>query len=198
MPVISGESRYEALFTKNPLPARDARQAFWAHLLNSGVAGHTYGANGVWQANLKGNPFGKSPGGNNWGEIPWDEAMRLPGSTQLGTAKRFLETLPWHKMGVVTNLASLKGQAPGTLSTSATADGRSALVYALTQAPVTIDLARFPGPVVARWFDPTGGQIKAAFGSPQPNRGRQDFVPPGMNADGDSDWVLHLESSTTR
>lgn len=97
MPVISGEARYEALEINPTLSADDARQAFWAHLLNSGCAGHTYGANGIWQVNRREQPYGKSPGGNNWGSTPWDEAMRLPGSTQLGLGKKLLAQYPWYR-----------------------------------------------------------------------------------------------------
>ena len=75
----------------------------WAHLLNSGCAGHTYGVNGVWQVNLPDKRFGKSPAGNDWGGTPWQEAMNLPGSTQLAHAKRFLLTLPWHQLAPTTN-----------------------------------------------------------------------------------------------
>ncbi|MGO8675136.1 MAG: DUF4038 domain-containing protein [Limisphaerales bacterium] len=98
MPVISGEARYEALDLGRKLDAADSRQAFWAHLINGGCAGHTYGANGIWQVNRRDQPYGPSPGGNNWGTIPWDEAMRLPGSSQLAAAKRLLESLPWYKL----------------------------------------------------------------------------------------------------
>ena len=42
MPIISGEARYEALEIGRRLDATDARQAFWAHLINGGCAGHTY------------------------------------------------------------------------------------------------------------------------------------------------------------
>ena len=76
------------------LNAKEAREAFRAHLLNSGCAGHTYGVNGVWQINLPDQRFGKSPGGSDWGGTPWREAMSLPGSTQPAHAKKFLLTLP--------------------------------------------------------------------------------------------------------
>jgi hypothetical protein len=97
MPVMSGEARYEALEIGRRLDATDARQAFWAHLINSGCAGETYGANGIWQVNRRDQPYGPSPGGNNWGTTPWDDAMRLPGSSQLAAAKRLLESLPWYQ-----------------------------------------------------------------------------------------------------
>lgn len=86
---MSGESRYEGLEVPTSWPkpgeprrepiqyllslrALEARQAFWAHLLNSGCAGHTYGANGIWQVNLPGKPFGASSGGHHslWKFIP--------------------------------------------------------------------------------------------------------------------------------
>jgi hypothetical protein len=94
MPVISGEARYEALEIKPTLTAEDARMAFWSHLINSGCAGHTYGVNGVWQVNGKTVPYGNSPAGNNWGTTPWDVAMKLPGSAQVGAARKLIESLP--------------------------------------------------------------------------------------------------------
>lgn len=98
MPVISGESRYEALEIGRKLDDADVRQAFWMHLLASGVAGGTYGANGIWQVNRREQPYGNSPGGNNWGTTPWDDAMQLPGSAQVAHAKRFCESLPWNAL----------------------------------------------------------------------------------------------------
>ena len=88
MPVVNGEVCYEALLGK--ITADIPRLMFWACML-SGAAGHTYGANGIWQLNRRDAPYGKSPHGGTYGPIPWDDAMRLPGSGQLGLAKRFLE-----------------------------------------------------------------------------------------------------------
>jgi hypothetical protein len=97
MPVIDGEAAYERL--GDTLPTRASRTMFWVCVAN-GAAGHTYGANGIWQVNRKGQPFGPSPHhktGNGYGLIPWDEAMNLPGSTQLGAAKTWLLTMPWDR-----------------------------------------------------------------------------------------------------
>jgi hypothetical protein len=111
MPVISGESRYERLEIGRTLDASDARRAFWAHVINSGCAGHTYGANGIWQVNRTGEPYGKSPAGNNWGTTPWNEAMSLPGSSQLSAAKKWLEKLPWFRFETHPEWISLDGVA---------------------------------------------------------------------------------------
>ena len=188
VPVISGESRYEALEIKPPLGATEAREAFWAHLLNSGSAGHTYGVNGVWQVNLPEQRFGKSPGGNDWGGTPWREAMNLPGSTQLSKAKAFLLKLPWHQFAPATNVFT------GAVSAASTADGRCALAYTTSGKPLTVDLSKLKGPLNARWFDPTSGELKAIPGAPFTASGSREFAPPGNNAAGDGDWVLVLEA----
>ena len=66
---------------------------FWHSLLN-GACGFTYGANGLWQLNRKDRPYGPSPHGMSCGGPTWEEAMNLPGSAQLGLAKRILERWP--------------------------------------------------------------------------------------------------------
>ena len=92
MPVLVGEVCYEG--TLEASREEIQRLLFWTCVL-SGAAGHSYGANGIWQINRKEKPFGPSPYGVSWGEISWDEASQLPGSKQLGIAKKFLERYPW-------------------------------------------------------------------------------------------------------
>ncbi len=94
MPVVDGEVAYEALLGRTP--AEIPRLMCWATYL-SGAAGFTYGANGIWQLNQKDKPYGNSPWGGSYGPIPWDEAMNLPGSTQVGLAAKLLRTLPIEK-----------------------------------------------------------------------------------------------------
>jgi hypothetical protein len=72
------------------------RFLIWSAYL-SGEAGHTYGANGIWQLNRREQPYGTSASGSNYGKVSWDEAMKLPGSRQVGLAKRLLETLAWNR-----------------------------------------------------------------------------------------------------
>jgi hypothetical protein len=94
MPVIDGEAAYEML--NDSLPSKWTRQMFWLCMTN-GAAGHTYGANGIWQCNRRGQPHGKSPHGGDYGHIPWNEAMNLPGSRQLGLGKQLFERFEWQK-----------------------------------------------------------------------------------------------------
>lgn len=96
LPVINGEAAYEML--GDTLPTQWTRRMFWLCMMN-GAAGHTYGANGIWQVNRKGRPHGPSPTAGSpatgYGVISWDEAMNLPGSQQMGFGKKLLEQYPW-------------------------------------------------------------------------------------------------------
>lgn len=92
MPVINGEVCYEGI--GEACRQEVQRLMFWACVLN-GAAGHTYGANGIWQVNTREGSYGPSPHGMAWGNTPWEDAYRLPGSAQLGIAKRLLERYDW-------------------------------------------------------------------------------------------------------
>jgi hypothetical protein len=117
MPVIDGEASFEML--GDSIKTEWTRRMFWVCLLN-GAAGHTYGANGIWQVNRKGHPHGSSPGGPpngpGYGIISWDEAMNLGGSKQVGLGKRFLEQLPWRQFEPHPEWASLVGPTALSLS----------------------------------------------------------------------------------
>jgi len=92
MPVIEGEVSYEGILEGSREEIQ--RYMYWACML-SGAAGFTYGANGLWQVNDVDRPYGPSPHGAAWGNVPWTEAYRLPGSRQLGVAKRLLSRYRW-------------------------------------------------------------------------------------------------------
>lgn len=92
LPVLVGEANYEGILEGSREEIQ--RFLFWACML-VGAAGHTYGANGLWQVNRPEQPYGRSPHGTSWGDLPWQAAYQLPGSTQLGLGKRLLETFDW-------------------------------------------------------------------------------------------------------
>ncbi|HEX8522467.1 MAG TPA: DUF4038 domain-containing protein [Tepidisphaeraceae bacterium] len=94
MPTINSEVCYEGIL--GSCHEDVVRFMIWSCLLSE-TAGHTYGANGIWQVNERDKPYGKSPHGGTYGATPWDEAMKLPGSAQAGIAKKFLEQLEWYK-----------------------------------------------------------------------------------------------------
>lgn len=114
LPVINGEASYEML--NDSLPTEWTRRMFWLCVMN-GAAGHTYGANGIWQCNRREQAHGASPHGGNYGKIPWDEAMNLPGSRQMGLGKKLLEQYPWQRF------QPLPGGAEFTAATAVRLDG---------------------------------------------------------------------------
>jgi len=75
-------------------------------------------------------------------------------------------------------------------------DGGWALAYLPAGGTIEVDLGRLRGPVGPQWFDPSSGKSILAEGPLFANRGRRSFTAPGKNADGDSDWVLALETET--
>jgi hypothetical protein len=95
MPVLVGEVCYEGIMEASRQEVQ--RFMFWASVLN-GAAGHTYGANGIWQVNTADRPFGPSPHGRSWGDTPWEVAYQLPGSQQLGLSKALLMRYPWWRL----------------------------------------------------------------------------------------------------
>jgi uncharacterized protein DUF4038/uncharacterized protein DUF5060 len=92
MPVLVGEVCYEGIMEASRQEVQ--RFMFWSCLL-SGAGGHTYGANGIWQVNTAEKPFGASPHGRSWGDTPWETASQLPGSAQLGMAKKLITRYEW-------------------------------------------------------------------------------------------------------
>jgi hypothetical protein len=95
MPVLIGEVCYEGIQEASRQEVQ--RFMFWSAIL-SGNGGHTYGANGIWQVNTREKPYGLSPHGHSWGGPPWDVAAQLPGSGQIGLAKRLLTRYSWWKL----------------------------------------------------------------------------------------------------
>jgi hypothetical protein len=92
-PALCGEACYEGHMQTNFQDLQ--RHLFWSFML-SGAAGHTYGAAGIWQASVEGDP-GIDPV-YDW--TTWKEGMTYPGSTQLGIGKKLLEQYPWSRFEV--------------------------------------------------------------------------------------------------
>ena len=192
MPVITGEARYEALEIKPTLTAADARKAFWAHMVASGCAGGTYGANGIWQVNGRAKPYGNSPAGNNWGTTPWDVAMKLPGSSQVAAARKLVESIPgWNQLEPHPKQvawADPANKAPAPLGVSA--PGGSRLIYLLSPAAVVLSGLPADKPLQARWLDPVEGLTLPPVALTVSPEGRATAAPPP----GDHDWTLAIEA----
>jgi Protein of unknown function (DUF4038)/Domain of unknown function (DUF5060) len=192
MPVVNGEVSYEALL--GTIPAEIPRLMFWTSML-SGAAGHTYGANGIWQLNRRDQPYGKSPHGGTYGPIPWDEAMRLPGSGQLGLAKAFLMRFPWQQFEPHPEWAAWASETRAgdefEVPYTAGIAKKVRITYAPSPRPVKCLKLDPKRSYTARTFDPVSGG-RMDLGTVHPDATGSVSVPPPQGTK--TDWVLMLET----
>ena len=155
MPVIDGEVCYEGI---GRTCWDDVQRAmFWTCML-SGAAGHTYGANGIWQVNSRQTPYGPSPHGMTLGNTPWEDAYKLPGSRQLGIGRRLLERYDWWRLEPVPDAVNERWTPENYHGRyAARIPGQCMLVYTgdFSWGSVTVELE--PGRYRAFFFDPATG-----------------------------------------
>ena len=187
MPVIDGEVCYEGILEASREEVQ--RFCFWACVL-SGAAGHTYGANGIWQVNRREQPFGASPHGRSWGDIPWDEAARLPGAAHIAHSKALLMRYPWwrfepHPGWVDPHWDEKNYWMP--FAGGIPSEVRVIFIPTLWNPPQVKSLE--PGPWRGFFFDPrTGRDIPISEVTPDASGTWQSPIPPVV-----ADWVLVLD-----
>jgi hypothetical protein len=180
-PALCGEACYERHMQTNFEDIQ--RHLFWTLML-SGAAGHTYGAAGIWQSSIEGDP-GITP---IYDYTTWREGMAYPGSAQLGRAKELLEELPWQRMQPhpewVDGGAFAAGIAGGTGPELIVAYLPKRGIYDWSGFRVlTLDpSARYD----AFWFDPASGR-RFALGTVT---GEANWSTPPVPSP--QDWVLVL------
>jgi hypothetical protein len=188
-PCLDGEPGYEdhpAGFKKENgyLTDYDTRKAaYWA--LFAGACGHTYGCHDIWQM--------YSPGREpiTFARTPWREALHLPGATQVGYARRLIESRPFlTRVPDPSFIASDPGTGGEHVRATRDEDGSYALIYVPTGKPLTVALDRLRGEsVTAHWYDPREGAWTPAGRFP---RAAREFTPP-TSGEG-NDWVLVLDA----
>lgn len=188
-PVLHGEVCFEGMEGKSWQDVQ--RFAFWSSVL-SGAPGFSYGAEGIWQFNTAAEPFGVSPTGHVWGNVPWREAMDYAGSRQVGLSAAFLREQEWWRL----RPAPARVVDPGDdlLQTPYCAEvpGERLFVYLFRKPapwkPYT--LAGFdPGRAYAvTWFDPiTGDRQAGELSADEAGYVAIDYAPVMQ------DWVLAVE-----
>jgi hypothetical protein len=188
-PVLDGEPRYE----DHPIDwrpqngwfdAHDVRKAaYWS--VFAGACGVTYGCHDIWQFWQPGrDPISSA-------RTPWREALKLPGSAQVGFLRRLVESRPYlERIPDQALIVGDAGQGGDHVQATRGRDGSYALIYLPSGKPVAIDLEKLHwAEVVAWWFDPTTGQAKP--GDRLSRGGRVTFTPPA----GGRDWVLVLDDA---
>lgn len=191
-PVMDGEPCYEDHPVRSDKTKTqwfgewDVRKlCYWA--LFAGAHGHTYGAHPIWQFWDGRSKPGADP------RHSWMEALALPGASQVGYARRLMESRPFlTRIPDQTLIVSENPDGPAHVQATRDSEGSFAMVYSAAGNPFTLDLAELsPKKLKSWWFDPRTGEAKEA-GEIQ-NDGRHEFIPP-THGDG-CDWVLVLDDA---
>lgn len=200
LPVFMGESNYEGENNTGGLPAACGvycirLENYWT--MTSGGTGVNYGNHDVWM-------FDSS----------WTTSINSAAAGEIQYFTKFFNGIPWWNLVpdqshvVVTagygtyNASGLDQETNNYCPTSWVTDGSLSITYcpgntsptgALT---LTVNMAKFNGPVTAKWYDPSNGTYSTIAGSPFSNSGTQNFSPSSLNNhDGNPDWVLLLQTS---
>lgn len=189
MPVVNSEVNYEGILGR---AWQNVQRLCFYHSVLNGTAGHTYGANGIWQMGTKDAPYGPSPHGRCWGNTPWREAFQLPGSRQIGLGGAFMQRFPWWKLERHPEWLDPPGNEQNPYACIATGiPGALRIVYVpmLWDPPVVRHLERDVS-YRAYYFDPcTGVQIGLGEVTPNENGDWSPSLPPEVH-----DWLLVLHS----
>ena len=156
---------------------------YWG--LFAGACGHTYGCHDIWQMWQE----GREPA--TFARTPWQKALHLPGSGQVGHARALLESRPYlSRVPDQELIVSDAGEGTHHVRATRDADGSYALIYLPSCKPVTVDLERLSGETLdVYWFDPRSGEARR--GGQVPRAGQQAFTPPTVWPD----WVLVLDDA---
>lgn len=193
-PVMMGEINFEGMMAA--AGPRIQRHAFWTSVLQ-GAPGHCYGADAIWQFNTRQAPFGKSPGGHAWGNIPWEDASQWAGATHVGLGARLLSKYRWWELQPHQDWIEPRGSAENFMQPfCAGIPGKLRLVY--FPRPIA-SWSRSPARVLklepdvsyrACWLDPITGDTHE-IGGVKPDADSRWTVPASPIL---QDWVLALEA----
>jgi hypothetical protein len=162
---------------------------YWG--LFAGACGHTYGTHNIW-AMWDGK--GQKPADQR---TPWKEALKLPGSAQVGFAKHLLESRPLlGRIGDPSLLTSGTGDGAEHCQALRAADGAWAMVYSASGKAFTVDTSKLTGrQLKSWWWDPRSGQ--SSPGPAVARTGKPETFRPPSTGDG-QDWVLVLDDAAKK
>jgi len=190
MPVVNSEVNYEGILGRSWQDIQ--RLSFYVSVFN-GTAGHTYGANGIWQLNAQDRPYGPSPHGRAWGNMPWKEAAKLAGGAQVALGAKFISQFEWFRFEPHDDW--IESERDATDPEAVRCMGiprRLRLVYVplLRKAP-TIKAIEPDVRYHAYYFDPCTGS-RHELGLVEPDENGTWPPPPPVEF---QDWIIVLEAS---
>ncbi len=188
-PCLDGEPRYED-HAVNWKPAElgyfddyDVRQAaYWS--VFAGAFGHTYGCHPIWQM------CGERHEPIAFARRSWQEALDLPGASQMGFLRRLMESRPM--LDRIPDQALLVDPREGGEAVRGTRGNGYVFVYLARGGTVKVVLDHFQcAQVRAWWFDPRNGSATDLGICPKASY--LEFCAPGRGRQ--QDWVLVLDDA---
>ncbi len=193
-PSLMGEVCFEGMHGGGSGP-KIQRFLFWSTVL-SGAPGFSYGTDTTWQFNRRDEPFGPSPHGMAWGNIPWEEGYQWAGSTHVGLGRKILADIEWwrlepHREWITPNatpadlMKPFCAGIPGRLRVVFLPKGQARWVQPFTMRGLEKGVR-----YTARYVDPiTGRSEQPVAVEPDSNGEWRLTYPPILQ-----DWVLIMEA----
>jgi hypothetical protein len=123
--------------------------------------------------------------------IPWNEAMNLPGSRQVGLGKKLFERFAWQECAPHPEWAVYADEQAGKFGPFSTGKaGEIRIIYVPESRPVKMQQLEDGAKYDARAFDPTSGEM-TSVGKINPGDAAPAITKPErIKSD---DWVIVLE-----
>jgi Protein of unknown function (DUF4038)/Putative collagen-binding domain of a collagenase len=185
-----------------PGDAASVRRYEYEAILGGATAGGFFGNRDVWEFATdqwwSGFPFGHRP---------WQQSLDTAGASDMIRLGHLLDSVRWYDLvpgDLEGGKVAIRGQAPtgspDYIVTAMTRDRRTALAYvppmSHSGAAVTVELKVFPGSLKVGWYDPSSGDYLPVETSDRTSQGTvRNFVIPGKNARGSTDWVFVLRTN---
>jgi len=161
-PILNLEPPYEdhlAYQSRKPHSAYSVRRACYWSLLVTPPAGLTYGGHGIWSWETV---SGKTPADHS-GSGPakaWPDAMKLPGSTQVGLMADMFRSLDWWKLRPAQAL--LAGQFDANdpakfVAVAGSEPAQTVVAYLPVGSEILFTAESFAAKLNYEWFDPRTG-----------------------------------------
>jgi hypothetical protein len=190
-PVLDGEPIYEdhpVCFNVKDLgtsSAYDVRKYAYLDVF-AGAFGHTYGCHDIWQFY---SPYHEAVNGPH---VYWQEAMELPGATQMQYLRTLMESRPMLDRIPDQSLV-LENDLPTPERIQATRGKDYAFIYTASGRAFTINPGKISGTrLQAAWYNPRTGEWKK-IGSVT-NDIQQKFTP--ATSGYGQDWILMLDDAS--
>src|SRR5690606_37102558 len=127
------------------------------------------------------------------------------GAQDMMRLNEFIKSLEWWKLvpggldgmkDIIVDPANADTTA-SFVSAAAARDGSFLVAYIppAHDGRIRVDLTVLSKPGFAYWFDPTDGRYLPVKGSPIRNNSVKEFITPGKNSVGESDWVLLVKTT---